>query len=93
MKRYLTTLIISLLSLSTVAFTSTINIPADYATIQGGIDASVDGDTIIVNNGTYYENVYVDKQLTFLSVEGADSTIIDGNGSCRKKHYYLWLCS
>ena len=35
----------------------------------------------MVNNGTYYESVYVTKSLTFLTVECADSTIIDGNGS------------
>ena len=30
-----------------------INIPSDYPTIQGGIDASVNGDTVLVQPGTY----------------------------------------
>ncbi|MCD6163121.1 MAG: right-handed parallel beta-helix repeat-containing protein [candidate division Zixibacteria bacterium] len=34
-----------------------INIPADYATIQSGIDVSSDGDTVLVQPGTYVENI------------------------------------
>ena len=34
-------------------FATTINIPADYTTIQAGINASVDGDTVLVAQGTY----------------------------------------
>ena len=34
-----------------------INIPGDYPTIQQGIDASVDGDTVPVQPDTYYENI------------------------------------
>ncbi len=34
-----------------------INIPADYSTIQQGIDASTDGDTVLVQPGTFYENI------------------------------------
>jgi hypothetical protein len=34
-----------------------INVPADYPTIQQGIDASANSDTVLVQPGTYYENV------------------------------------
>jgi hypothetical protein len=34
-----------------------INIPVDWPTIQQGIDASVDGDTVLVHPGTYVENI------------------------------------
>lgn len=34
-----------------------IEIPDDYPTIQEGIDAGVDGDTILVHPGTYTENI------------------------------------
>jgi len=43
--------------LMTGLFATTIYIPEDYATIQGGIDASEDGDEIIVSPGTYVENI------------------------------------
>ena len=39
------------------AFATIINIPEDYETIQEGIDASTDGDTVLVQEGTYYENI------------------------------------
>jgi predicted outer membrane repeat protein len=34
-----------------------INIPDDYPLIQQGIDASSDGDTVLVQPGTYFENI------------------------------------
>ncbi len=44
-----------------VAFASAsatiINIPADYPTIQQDIDSSSDGDTVLVQPGTYVENI------------------------------------
>ena len=35
----------------------TIHVPADYPTIQAGIDAVVDGDIVLVAEGIYYENI------------------------------------
>ena len=40
--------ILFLLLILTFAYAETILIPEDYATIQEGIDASVDGDTVLV---------------------------------------------
>ena len=39
------------------AFATIINIPDDYATIQEGINASSDGDTVLVDEGQYYERI------------------------------------
>ena len=52
-----------------------IHIPADYSTIQEGINNSLDGDSIIVNTGSYYENLSIFNNI-FLIGSGADSTFI-----------------
>jgi hypothetical protein len=64
----------------------------DFSTIQTAIHATVNGDTLLVYPGTYYENInYSGKNITIASLELTtgnpayrDSTIIDGNhsGSC-----------
>ena len=56
---------------------ATIFVPDDYATIQGAVDAASPGDTIIVRDGTYIENVDVNKDhLTIQSENGAEATIV-----------------
>ncbi len=47
--------------------------------IQKCIDFSVNGDTIIVANGVYYESLVVDKYLWLIG-SSMDSCIIDGTG-------------
>ena len=73
-----------------VQLTATIiNIPADQPTIQAGINISVDGDTVLVQPGTYFENIEfsmtditlaslytITQDTTFIS-----QTIIDGGGN------------
>ncbi len=54
--------------------------PADHSKIQDAINASKDGDTVFVFNGTYYENVIVNKTIN-LTGENKSTTIIDGNQS------------
>ena len=47
-----------------------------WNTIQEGISDATSGDTIIVKDGIYYENVNVDRRLTIQSENGADATIV-----------------
>jgi len=53
-------------------------VPDDYSSIQEAINAAGDGDTIFVRNGTYYENVVVNKSISLIG-EDRINTIIDGN--------------
>jgi len=61
---------------------SVIYIPADFPTIQEGLDAANVSDTVIVSAGTYYENlVWPDTDgIVLISETGAINTIIDGSG-------------
>ena len=68
----------------------------DFTTIQEGIDASTDSDTVLVYPGTYYENLdFNGKNITLASLELTtgdeqyiSSTIIDGQRleSCIRIH-------
>ena len=50
---------------------STWYVPDDFSTIQAGIDGSANGDTVIVRDGTYYENInFYGKAITVKSESG-----------------------
>jgi len=59
---------------------ATIYVPDHYGTIQDAINASSNGDTVIVRPGTYSENIdFVGKAIHLISESGPDVTAIDGN--------------
>ncbi|MDP6158873.1 MAG: DUF1565 domain-containing protein, partial [Phycisphaerales bacterium] len=72
-----------------VTTAATINVPADYTTIQAAVDAASGGDVILVAPGTYTDTQdghVVDmkaKAITLRSTDGAAVTIIDGQNARR----------
>ena len=68
--------VLFLAALTAVVNAATIYVPDDHGTIQGAVNAANPGDIIIVRDGTYTENVDVNKELTIRSEGGAASTIV-----------------
>jgi len=67
---------------------ATIHVPTDQPTIQAGVDAAVDGDIVLVADGTYSgagnHDILVDgKEITIRSENGAEHCIIDCEGDGR----------
>ena len=59
--------LIAVLLLSSIYYSDVIHVPGDHATIQEGINASVNGDTVIVAQGSYYENLLLGKEIVLAS--------------------------
>ncbi len=71
-----------LLFIPVYSLAATIMIPNDQPTIQAGIDASVNGDTVLLADGTYtgignYNIDFNGKSITVKSSGGAENCIID----------------
>jgi parallel beta-helix repeat protein len=54
------------------------NATGAFKTIQQAVNHADSGDIIRVHNGTYYEQVFINKSISLFG-SGANSTIIDGN--------------
>ena len=72
--------------LFTFSFAAIINIPDDYSTIQEGISVAEEGDTVLIADGTYFENLILDKDIILASayiidfdLNHRDNTIINGS--------------
>jgi hypothetical protein len=73
---------------------ATINVPADYSTIQAAIDAAVPSDTIIIADGTYTgtgnrDIDFYGKAITLKSLNGPDSCIIDCQNQGDHRGFYF----
>jgi parallel beta-helix repeat protein len=55
-------------------------VPGDFATIQGAINNATSGDTVLVSNGTYKEQVIINKPIDVIG-QNRSNTIIDAGGA------------
>ena len=44
----------------------TIVVPDDYRTLTSGLENALDGDTVFVKSGVYYERIVIDVQVSLL---------------------------
>jgi predicted outer membrane repeat protein len=70
-----------LLLVCTRAHTAELHVPRDYPTIQAAIDASVNGDHVVVAPGVYKEAIDFNYRVIIVrSTEGPGQTVIDATG-------------
>jgi hypothetical protein len=86
MKTFLTILFLGII-MTIYSFAGIIHVPQNQPGIQAGINAAVNGDTVLVADSTYYENInFKGKSITVASyylIDGdtthIDSTVINGS--------------
>ncbi|MEW6050478.1 MAG: hypothetical protein AB1644_05375 [Candidatus Zixiibacteriota bacterium] len=57
------------------AYAALLQVPQDFSTVQGAVTAAATGDTVLVNDGTYYENIGITGKTIVLASE----FLIDGD--------------
>jgi len=61
--------------------TFTVGPTSDFVTISDALAAAGSGDTVLVEPGTYYENInYEGNSITLRSTDGPEVTVINGGG-------------
>jgi hypothetical protein len=75
-----------LMCLTSTLQATTIYIPGDYPTIQGGINGAFDGDTVMIAPGTYYEHEidFMGKAIVVTGTDPEDSSVVAATtgGAC-----------
>ena len=79
-------IILCLIPLQLFSFVTIHSVPKEYSTIQSAIHQAKSGDTVFVDEGVYYENIRINKNIVLASRFIADGnqshiihTIIDGS--------------
>lgn len=78
----LSTILVTLqVLLATTGFAKTLQVPGDHPSIQTAINASEEGDRIMVAPGTYRERLVLKANLSLIGTdENPELTVIDGSG-------------
>lgn len=81
MKRLMLSFLVQLL-LAIPVYATILNVPSQYTTIQAGIDACVNGDTVLVGPGEYNETIsFNGKGLLVESSDGYENTVLTYSNS------------
>ena len=94
MKQFLVILIVSLFVSAILADIIYVGPNETNTTIQAGVNAAQNGDTVIVRDGVYSGNDIDISSIDVISENGPDNCIIDGNGnySCFEMHDDSRIC-